>query len=59
MKVELMDKLDELEYLQTIANDDIKNGNYYGGEKINFQIATILDGLGLNRRVARDLGWDL
>ena len=54
-----MDVLDQLEYLQAIADQDSENHNEYGWEALSEQVTKGLQALGIDRRIARDLGWDL
>ena len=55
-----VDMLDELEYIKGVVDKDIKEGNFYGSEiMMDENINAVLRGLGINRRIARDLGWDL
>ena len=53
-----MDVLDQLEYLQAIADQDSENHNEYGWEALSEQVTKGLQALGIDRKVARDLGWD-
>ena len=59
MKIELIDRLDQLEYVQGLAYQAKSEGNYYGFENMQEAVNQGLQALGLDRRVARDLGWDL
>ena len=59
MKIELMDRLDQLEYVQGLAYQAKSEGNYYSYENMQAAIDQGLQALGLDHRVARDLGWDL
>ena len=59
MKKETMDRLDQLEYVQGLAYQDKEKGNYGGYENLTILVNQGLQALGLDRRVARDLGWDL
>ena len=52
------DVLDQLEYLQAIADQDSENHNEYGWEALSEQVSKGLQALGIDRKVARDLGWD-
>ena len=54
-----MDRLDQLEYVQGLAYQAKQEGNYYGFENMQEAVNQGLQALGLSRRVARDLGWDL
>ena len=56
---ETTDVLDQLEYLQSVADMDSENHNDYGWEALSEQVSKGLQALGINRKVARDLGWDL
>ena len=53
------DVLDQLEYMQAIADQDCENSNEYGWEALSEQVTKGLQALGIDRKVARDLGWDL
>lgn len=53
---ETTDVLDQLEYLQAIADQDSENNNEYGWEALSEQVSKGLQALGIDRKVARDLG---
>lgn len=59
MKTELMDKLDNLEYVQEVADRERRDGNEFGWEVLNDQVNKGLEDLRISRAVARDFGWDL
>ena len=59
MEKQVMDRLDQLEYVQGLAYQAKQEGNYYGFENMQEAVNQGLQALGLDRRVARDLGWDL
>lgn len=53
------DRLDQLEYVFKLAYQAKSEGNYYGYENLVDAVNQGLQSLGLNHRIARDLGWDL
>lgn len=53
------DRLDQLEYVFKLAYQAKSEGNYYGYENMVDAVNQGLQALGLNHRIARDLGWDL
>ena len=59
MEKETMDRLDQLEYVFKLAYQAKSEGNYYGYENMIDAVNHGLQALGLNHRIARDLGWDL
>lgn len=56
---ETMDQLDNIEYIMEIANAERRHGKEYGYGELSSKAVVALTELGISRRVARDLGWDL
>lgn len=56
---ETMDALDEIEYIMEVAHKERRRGNEFGYEVLSSKAVVELTELGISRRVARDLGWDL
>lgn len=56
---ETMDQLDEIEYTMQVAYAERRRGNEYGYGELSSKAIVELNELGISRRIARDLGWDL
>ncbi len=54
-----LDQLDNVEYIMNQAYAERRRGNEYGYEVLSSKAVVVLTELGVSRRIARDLGWDL
>lgn len=54
-----LDQLDNVEYIMNQAYAERHRGNEYGYEVLSSKAVVVLTELGVSRRIARDLGWDL